>query len=78
METYTALRAFADSWHLLFMFVFFIGMVIFIFRPGSRKLHDESANMIFRNDDRPETPSPQESPGSDEDRPRGRTESEAR
>ena len=56
METYTALRAFADSWHLLFMFLFFIGMVIFIFRPGSRKLHDESANMIFRNDDRPAPP----------------------
>jgi cytochrome c oxidase cbb3-type subunit 4 len=53
METYTALRAFADSWHLLFMFVFFIGMVLFLFRPGSSKLHDESANLIFRNDDRP-------------------------
>ena len=73
METYTALRAFADSWHLLFMFVFFIGMVIFIFRPGSRKLHDETANMIFRNDDRPGAPS-----DDDEDRPRGRKESEGR
>ena len=72
METYTWLRAFADSWHLLFMFVFFIGMVIFIFRPGSRKLHDETANMIFRNDDRPGSPS------DDDDRPRGRKESEGR
>jgi cytochrome c oxidase cbb3-type subunit 4 len=53
VETYTALRSFADSWHLLFMFCFFIGMVLFLFRPGSRKLHDESANLIFRNDDRP-------------------------
>ena len=72
METYTALRTFADMWHLLFMFLFFIGMVLFIFRPGSRKLHDESANMIFRNDDRPGGSS------DDEDRPRGRKESEAR
>ncbi|MGY6632803.1 MAG: cbb3-type cytochrome c oxidase subunit 3 [Alkalilacustris sp.] len=72
METYTALRTFADSWHLLFMFVFFIGMVIFLFRPGSRRLHDESANMIFRNDDRPAAAS------DDEDRPAARKQGEAR
>jgi cytochrome c oxidase cbb3-type subunit 4 len=53
METYTALRAFADSWHLLFMTVFFIGVVIWAFRPGSRKTHEDVANSIFRNDDRP-------------------------
>ena len=53
METYTALRAFADSWHLLFMFLFFIGMVIFVLRPGAKKLHEDTASMIFRNDDRP-------------------------
>ena len=56
METYTALRAFADSWHLLFMFLFFIGMVFFVFRPGSSKVHEETSNMIFRNDDRPAPP----------------------
>ena len=53
METYTALRAFADSWHLLFMFLFFIGMVIFVLRPSAKKLHEDTASMIFRNDDRP-------------------------
>jgi cytochrome c oxidase cbb3-type subunit IV len=53
METYTWLRAFADSWHLLFMFLFFIGVVIFVFRPGSRKTHDETSSMIFRNEDKP-------------------------
>ena len=53
METYTWLRAFADSWFLLLMFLFFIGAVIFAFRPGSRKVHDETANMIFRNDRSP-------------------------
>lgn len=56
METYTFLRTFADSWHLLFMFLFFIGMVIFIFRPGAKKVHDETSNMIFRNDDKPAPP----------------------
>ncbi|SDW20679.1 cbb3-type cytochrome c oxidase subunit 3 [Roseicitreum antarcticum] len=54
METYTALRTFADSWHLLFMFVFFIAIVVYLFRPGSRKMHDETKNMIFRNDDKPD------------------------
>ena len=53
METYTWLRTFADSWHLLFMFLFFIGVFIFILRPGSKKVHDDTANMIFRNDDKP-------------------------
>lgn len=53
METYTILRAFADSWHLLFMTVFFVAVVLWAFRPGSRKTHDEVANSIFRNDDRP-------------------------
>ncbi len=53
METYTWLRTFADSWHLLFMFLFFIGVFIFILRPGSNKVHKDSANMIFRNDDKP-------------------------
>lgn len=53
METYTFLRAFADSWHLLFMFLFFIAVVVYAFRPGSRKVHEETSNMIFRNDDKP-------------------------
>jgi cytochrome c oxidase cbb3-type subunit 4 len=53
METYTFLRAFADSWHLLFMFCFFIGVFLYILRPGANKVHDETANMIFRNDDKP-------------------------
>jgi cytochrome c oxidase cbb3-type subunit IV len=53
METYTWLRTFADSWHLLFMTLFFIGVIIWAFRPGSRKTHDDTASMIFRNEDRP-------------------------
>jgi cytochrome c oxidase cbb3-type subunit IV len=53
METYTWLRAFADSWHLLFMTLFFHRGVVWALRPGANKVHDETANMIFRNDDRP-------------------------
>jgi len=53
METYTLLREFADSWYLLFMTLFFVGIVIWAFRPGSKSVHAETASMIFRNDDRP-------------------------
>jgi len=53
METYTLLRQFADSWMLLFLFLFFIGVVIWAFRPGSRKIHEDTANIPFRHDDRP-------------------------
>jgi len=53
METYTLLRTFADSWHLLFMTLFFLGVVVWAFRPGSKKVHEETSSMIFRNDDRP-------------------------
>lgn len=53
METYSILRQLADSWGLLAMFAFFIGMVIWVFRPGSRKTHEDTANIPFRHEDRP-------------------------
>ncbi len=53
MDTYSFLRQFADSWMLLLMTLLFVGVVIYTFRPGSRKVQDEAANSIFRNDKRP-------------------------
>jgi cytochrome c oxidase cbb3-type subunit 4 len=53
METYTVLRAFADSWALLLLTLFFLGVLVWAFRPGSRALHDAAANSIFRNEDKP-------------------------
>ena len=50
METYTALRQFADSWALAAMTLFFIGVVIFTFRPGSRKAADEAARIPLKED----------------------------
>ncbi|MEM0935401.1 MAG: cbb3-type cytochrome c oxidase subunit 3 [Pseudomonadota bacterium] len=52
--TYEAVREFAGSWMLLFMFCFFVGAILWAFRPGSGKQHRETANMIFRNDAAPE------------------------
>jgi cytochrome c oxidase cbb3-type subunit 4 len=50
METYTAMRHFADSWGLLAMALFFVGVVIFAFRPGSRANADEAASIPLRDD----------------------------
>lgn len=53
METYSMLRQFADSWMLLLLFLFFIGVVFWVFRPGARKTYDETANIPFRYEDKP-------------------------
>jgi cytochrome c oxidase cbb3-type subunit 4 len=53
METYSLLREFADSWALLVLFGFFLGVVIWAFRPGSNATHRDAANIPFRHDDKP-------------------------
>ena len=53
MDTYKFLRQLADSWVLLALFAFFVGAVIFVFRPGSRKLQEDAANLPFRHEDAP-------------------------
>lgn len=53
METYSTLRHFADSWMLLFMVLFFLGVIAWIYRPGSRVQQQDAASSIFRHEDRP-------------------------
>ncbi|WP_299920974.1 cbb3-type cytochrome c oxidase subunit 3 [uncultured Pelagimonas sp.] len=53
METYSFLRELADSWALLVMFAVFIGIALWAFRPGSRAVHEDTANIPFRHDDKP-------------------------
>ncbi|MGE0500559.1 MAG: cbb3-type cytochrome c oxidase subunit 3 [Rhizobiaceae bacterium] len=50
METYTAMRHFADSWALLAMALFFIGAVIFVFRPGGGEAARDAANIPLEDD----------------------------
>ena len=52
-DTYSVFRDIADSWVLLAMFVFFIGVVVWAFRPGSRTIPAEQANIPFRHEDKP-------------------------
>jgi len=53
MDLYSLFREFADSWVLLALFGVFAAVVIWAFRPGSRTIHDDVANIPFRNEDRP-------------------------
>ena len=53
METYTILRAFADSWMLLAMTLFFLGVILWTFRPGASEKHREIAEIPLRNDGLP-------------------------
>ena len=53
MDTYSFLRELADSWVLLLLTCFFLGTIIWAFRPGSRATHDDTANIPFRNDELP-------------------------
>ena len=48
MDIYTLLREFADSWALLVLVVFFLAVVFWAFRPGSRKVHDEISHLKSR------------------------------
>jgi cytochrome c oxidase cbb3-type subunit 4 len=52
-DTYTFLRHLADSWVLLAMVLFFVGAILFAWRPGSRALHEAAGQVPFRHDDRP-------------------------
>ena len=60
MDTYSLLREIADSWVLLAMFLFFLGVVLWAFRPGSRAVHQETSQIPFRNEDRPGAPETEE------------------
>jgi cytochrome c oxidase cbb3-type subunit 4 len=53
METYSFLREFADSWMLLMLFLFFLGVILWVIRPGSNKTHQDAASVPFRHDDKP-------------------------
>lgn len=53
MDSYSFLRALADSWFLVALVLFFLGTILFAFRPGSRPLHHDAAESIFRNERSP-------------------------
>ncbi len=53
MEQYTFLRQLADSWMLLALFAFFIGVILWVMRPGSKATYRDTADIPFRHEDKP-------------------------
>ncbi|SEA72809.1 cbb3-type cytochrome c oxidase subunit 3 [Rubrimonas cliftonensis] len=51
METYTAMRAFADSWGLLAMLLFFLGVCLRLLSPRARRDAQDAAQIPFRDPD---------------------------
>ncbi len=52
-DTYTILQVIARSWGAMFMLLVFLSVILFTLRPGSRKIHRDTANIPFRYDDKP-------------------------
>lgn len=59
MDTYSLLRHFADSWMLLVLFVFFVAVIVWVFRPGSSRTYSDTADIPFRHADTPAKPEEQ-------------------
>jgi len=51
---YQSMRTFADSWGLLFLFLVFVGVIIYTFRPGSKKEADKIAEIPLQDDESPD------------------------
>lgn len=56
METYSLLREFADSWMLLLLFSIFVGVFVWVIRPGANAIYRDSAAIPFRHTDAPKGP----------------------
>lgn len=47
---YNDMRHFADSWGLVYLLVIFIAVIVFVFRPGSRRRYEEAARIPLKED----------------------------
>lgn len=47
---YQAMRTFADSWGLLYMFAIFAAVVLWALRPGAKKSGEDAAQVPFKED----------------------------
>ena len=48
---YNLFRELADSWGLQYLFLLFVGVILFTFRHGSKKQADEIANIPFKEEE---------------------------
>jgi len=47
---YSTFREIADSWGLLYLFVLFVGVILFTFRPGSKEIAEDVAQIPLKED----------------------------
>lgn len=47
---YETVRQAADSWGLVYLLVLFVGVVLFTFRPGSKKASNDAAQIPLKED----------------------------
>ncbi|MEL6735834.1 MAG: cbb3-type cytochrome c oxidase subunit 3 [Pseudomonadota bacterium] len=47
---YVFMREVVASWGLIYMLVMFVAVIIFTFRPGSKKIADDVSQIPFRED----------------------------
>ncbi len=47
---YHSMRAFADSWGLVYMMAVFIAVIVWVLRPGARKASEDAARIPFKED----------------------------
>ncbi|RVU38149.1 cbb3-type cytochrome c oxidase subunit 3 [Hwanghaeella grinnelliae] len=47
---YETVRHAADSWGLVYLFVLFVGVIAYTFRPGGKKAADDAANIPLKED----------------------------
>ncbi len=47
---YEVFRQFSDSWGLAYLVLVFVAVVIFAFRPGAKKQHQDAADIPLKRD----------------------------
>ncbi|MYZ48744.1 cbb3-type cytochrome c oxidase subunit 3 [Propylenella binzhouense] len=50
MSFYDALRRFADSWGLIFLFLVFLAAILWVLRPGGREHYRKQGEIPFKHD----------------------------
>jgi cytochrome c oxidase cbb3-type subunit 4 len=48
--TFETMRYFADTWGLVYLVVLFAGILVFTFRPGSKKKYEDAAQLPLKRD----------------------------
>ena len=51
MSLYDQLRHFADSYGLVALLVLFLGLCLWVFRPGAKRQNQEAARSIFKDEE---------------------------